>query len=59
VRDTRINKLFELSAKDPKIFLIIGDLGFGALGEFEKKYPKQYLNAVEFFSTVATTKPSQ
>lgn len=45
MRDAFIKKLFELAKDDPKIFLITGDLGFGVLEEFEKNYPKQFLNA--------------
>src|SRR5262249_44559906 len=30
---------------DPRVFLITGDLGFGVLDSFSKKYPRQFLNA--------------
>jgi len=33
------------AAKDPRIVLVTGDLGFGVLDEFEKQFPRQYLNA--------------
>jgi transketolase len=33
-----------LVAKDPKIILICGDVGFSYLQEFEKKFPKRYFN---------------
>jgi transketolase len=35
----------EAVAQDPRIFLVTGDLGFGVLDEFEKRFPRQYLNA--------------
>jgi transketolase len=35
----------EAAANDPRIMLITGDLGFGVLDEFEKRFPRQYLNA--------------
>jgi transketolase len=45
VRDTFIKRLTEIAARDPRVLLITGDLGFGVLTEFAKRYPKQYLNA--------------
>src|SRR3954468_17255260 len=45
MRDAFTRRLEELAAQDPRIFLITGDLGFGVLDPFEKKFPKQYLNA--------------
>jgi transketolase len=44
VRDAFIAKLAALAEKNPKIFLITGDLGFGVLTKFAKKCPKQFLN---------------
>ena len=45
MRDAFTKRLEELAARDPRIFLITGDLGFGVLDPFEKQFPKQYLNA--------------
>jgi transketolase len=45
MRDSFTARLEELAASDPRIVLITGDLGFGVLDRFEKKFPKQYLNA--------------
>src|SRR3989338_10407397 len=45
MRDCFIATLTELAGKDPRLMLITGDLGFGVLDKFEKKFPKQYLNA--------------
>ncbi len=45
MRDAFIKSLSELAEKDSRILLITGDLGFGVLDEFSKKYPKQFLNA--------------
>lgn len=44
MRDVFVRKLSELASKDPRIMLLTGDLGFGVLDEFSKKFPKQYLN---------------
>jgi transketolase len=33
-----------LAEKDSNLMLLTGDLGYGVFEEFEKKYPKQYLN---------------
>jgi len=45
MRNTFIKRLSELAGRNPRIFLITGDLGFGVLEEFEKNFPRQYLNA--------------
>lgn len=45
MRDTFIKALEELAARDPRIFLITGDLGFGVLTGFAERHPHQFLNA--------------
>jgi len=45
VRNAFIKGLMEAAASDPRVMLVTGDLGFGVLDEFEKKFPGQYLNA--------------
>jgi len=44
MRKTFIKTLFEEAKKNPKIFLVTGDLGFMALEEFRDNLPKQFLN---------------
>ena len=44
MRDALMKSLFMLAEKDSNIMLLTGDLGYGVFEEFEKKYPKQYLN---------------
>ncbi len=44
MRNAFIKKLSELAGKNPNIFLITGDLGFGVFEEFERKFPEQFLN---------------
>jgi transketolase len=45
MRTAFVNELIELAAADSRIFLITGDLGFGVLEEFARRFPKQFLNA--------------
>jgi transketolase len=45
MRDTFVKALLEEAKRDPNIFLITGDLGFGVLEEFEAMLPSQFLNA--------------
>jgi transketolase len=45
VRNAFIDELTLLAEEDDKIFLIIGDLGFGVIENFEKSFPNQFLNA--------------
>ncbi len=44
MRDRFIQKLTELAADDEKIFLIVGDLGFGVVENFARQYPSRFLN---------------
>jgi transketolase len=34
-----------MAEKDPRLMLITGDLGFGVLTDFARRFPRQYLNA--------------
>ena len=45
MRDTFIRELEALAGRDPLIFLVTGDLGFGVLTGFASRHPRQYLNA--------------
>ena len=45
MRTSAVERLTELAATDPRIFLITGDLGFGVLNDFADRFPDQYLNA--------------
>jgi len=45
VRDAFINRLTHLAARNPRLFLITGDLGFGVLTKFAADRPGQFLNA--------------
>lgn len=45
VRDAFIRELTSMAAADPDTILITGDLGFGVLTEFSRRFPRQYINA--------------
>lgn len=45
MRNHLINKIKELAEEDKNIILITGDLGFGVLESFQKKFPKRFINA--------------
>lgn len=45
MRDAFIRELTLLAEADPSIILITGDLGFGVLTDFARRFPKQYINA--------------
>ncbi len=45
MRDAFVRTLTEIAARDPRVLLITGDLGFGVLTDFAAKFPRQYLNA--------------
>lgn len=57
MRNHLINKITELAEEDKNIILITGDLGFGVLESFQKKFPKRFINAgiaEQNMATVAT-----
>ena len=43
-RGVFMETLEELVQKDPRIILVVGDVGFSYMAEFAKKYPNQYIN---------------
>lgn len=45
MREAFVKRLDQLAARDPRIFLITGDLGFGVLTDFAARHPRQFLNA--------------
>ena len=45
MRDHFVKRLCELAEKDERITLITGDLGFGVLNEFRRRFPNQFINA--------------
>ncbi len=45
MRTRFIQTLCKLAEKDPKIFLVCGDLGYSVLEVFAQKFPDRYLNA--------------
>lgn len=44
MRDSFVKTMMTIAEADKSVMLITGDLGFGVLTEFSKKYPKQFLN---------------
>ena len=45
MRSTFIQTLAEAAASDPRVTLVVGDLGFGVVVDFAKRFPSQFLNA--------------
>lgn len=45
MRDSFIAALTEIAEKNERVALITGDLGFGVLQNFAKRFPKQFINA--------------
>ena len=44
MRTAFIKALTELAEKDPRVTLLVGDLGFGVVTDFAKRFPNQFLN---------------
>ncbi|MDQ5900784.1 MAG: transketolase [Patescibacteria group bacterium] len=44
MRKPFIQKMEELAERDPRVILIIGDVGFTYMQEYIKKFPNQFLN---------------
>lgn len=45
MRNTFVETFTKLVQKDPHLFIVTADLGFGVLTDFLKKFPNQFLNA--------------
>lgn len=45
MRDAFVERLSQLAARDPRVMLVTGDLGFGVLTKFAVEHPRQFLNA--------------
>jgi transketolase len=45
MRASFIDRLMQMAENDEKIILVTGDLGFGVLDEYIKRFPRQYINA--------------
>ena len=44
MRKAFIEALTTLAEKDPRVILVVGDVGFSFLEDFKKRFPKQFLN---------------
>jgi transketolase len=44
MRDAFVKKLTQEAGSDPRIMLLVGDLGFGVVADFGLSYPDQFLN---------------
>jgi len=45
MRNAFIETLTKAAAQDPRIFLVVGDLGFSVIEDFANKFPDRFLNA--------------
>lgn len=45
MRTAFINQLIEEARHDERIFLVVGDLGYGVVEPFEREFPNRFLNA--------------
>ena len=45
MRTAFIQTLTEAAAGDPRVMLVVGDLGFGVVTDFAQRFPRQFLNA--------------
>jgi transketolase len=45
MRTAFFKSLFEVAQQDERVYLVVGDIGFGVVEPFAQKLPKQFLNA--------------
>ncbi|MHB1067680.1 MAG: transketolase family protein [Candidatus Nanopelagicales bacterium] len=45
MRDAFIKRLAEVAETDPRIMLLVGDLGYGVVAAYGDRFPRQFLNA--------------
>ena len=44
MRTTFVETLTEMAARDHRVMLVVGDLGFGVVTDFARRFPRQFLN---------------
>lgn len=44
MRTAFVERLMDLAQRDPRVMLLTGDLGFGVLDAYARRFPRQYLN---------------
>ena len=44
MRKAVVDILIDLAAKDKKIYVLVGDLGYSVWEKFQEKYPKRFIN---------------
>jgi transketolase len=44
MRTAFIRTITELAQRDPRLTLLVGDLGFGVVSDFAQRFPRQFLN---------------
>ena len=45
MRTAFIRALTELARTDPRLFLVVGDLGFSVVEDYAREFPDRFLNA--------------
>ncbi len=45
MRTAFVDSLFDIARKDERIYLVVGDLGFGVVERFAQELPRQFVNA--------------
>ncbi len=45
MRNIFLNYLFEEAARDPNLYLVVGDVGYSVIEKFQEKYPERMVNA--------------
>lgn len=45
MRTTFVDTLLDLAASDERVFLLMGDLGYGVLDRFAERFPQRFINA--------------
>ncbi len=54
MRGAFFRALLEIAEEDERVCLVVGDLGFGVVEEFARRFPKRFLNAGMFATTTPT-----
>ena len=44
MKDVLFRTIEQLAEEDSRITLLVGDLGFGAVGEIARRFPKKFFN---------------
>ena len=45
-------ELLEIAKKDPRVFMILADIGYGEIEEFANTFPDRFINNINYIQNI-------